>query len=326
MTAPRVSGRNNGDRRPTLLVADDNASILKTVSTLLEKDFDLVAAVPDGRQALDETLRLDPDVAVLDVTMPHLNGFQTARELKRAGSRAKIVLLTLHDADEYVGAAIEAGAEGYVIKTRMLSDLASAIEHAMAGRLFVPSLTSLLAATPAGVGRHAVQFRSNDRAAFDELSQLLGVALRRGDMAAIVATDAFRACVTERLFANGYDIAEAARRGRFIQQDASAELSKVIVNGQLDASRIAASIDDFERARLALSASYVTIVGDMSVVLCRDGNSEAAIQLERAWDDLTRGLPILTVCSYPIECFGQEGEPFSSICAAHSAVCHALDA
>ena len=69
----------------------------------------------------------------------------------------------------------------------------------------------------------------------------------------------------------------------------------------------------------------MTIVSEMSALLLRNGNLKAAIQLEQAWDDLTRGLPFLTTCFYPTECFseGRNPELFPSICARHAAVCHA---
>ena len=215
MNGPGAPRRNDGERKLTVLIADDNAAILETASTILAIDFDVVAAVTDGRQALHAALRLDPDVVVLDVSMPGLDGFQTCRELKRAGSRAKIVMLTMHDSDEYVAAAIESGALGYVLKTRMESDLAGAIDHVIAGRVFVPSLTSLLAVAPAGSARgHAVQFRTNDRALLDESSRLLSAALQRGDVAAIVGTDATRAGIAQRLIARGHDIGRSREPGQ----------------------------------------------------------------------------------------------------------------
>ena len=194
MTGLRASWRNGGERKPRVLVADDNALILSNVSSLLATNFDLVAAVTDGRQALDAARRLDPDVVVLDVTMPGLNGFQTARQLTRSGSRSKIVMLTMHVSDEFLAAAIDAGADGYVPKPRMMSDLEGAIDHAIAGRLFVPSLTSLLAVAPSpGVADTRCSSADSDRRSSDELSGLLAAAFRRGDVAAIVATDATRA-------------------------------------------------------------------------------------------------------------------------------------
>ena len=148
MISPRASSRSDGVRRLRVLLADDNASILARVSTLLAKNFDVVAAVTDGRQALHAAQRLDPDVAVLDVTMPELDGFQTARALRQSGLRAKVVMLTMHQSDELVAAAIESSARGFVLKTRIPSDLESAIDHAIAGRLFLPSLTLFLPTEP----------------------------------------------------------------------------------------------------------------------------------------------------------------------------------
>jgi DNA-binding NarL/FixJ family response regulator len=87
-------GANDGERRPRVLLADDHAWVLANASTLLAPDFDVVAAVGDGEQALDASFRLNPDVAILDFSMPRLDGPQTARELKRAGSHAKIIMLT----------------------------------------------------------------------------------------------------------------------------------------------------------------------------------------------------------------------------------------
>jgi CheY-like chemotaxis protein len=328
MTGLRASWRRDGERKPRVLVADDNALILSNVSSLLAGNFDLVAAVTDGRQALDASRRLDPDVVVLDVTMPGLDGFQTARELTRSGSRAKIVMLTMHLSNEHVAAAVDAGANGYVTKMRMMSDLERAIDHVVAGRLFMPSLTSLLSIAPTpGLGRHAVQFGSNDHAFQDGLSGVLAAALRRGDVAAIVATEATRAGVAERLMATGCDVAHAAERGTYISLDARVAVAQVMEDGRFDASRLAVLVDDLERSRLAGSASHLTIVGAIAPQLCRDGNPEAALHVEHAWDDLTRGLPFLTVCFYSMDCF-RETDPdvFPGICAAHSAVCHAHDA
>ena len=317
--------RNDGERRLRVLVADDNASILAKASTRLARDFEVVAAVSDGRQALHAAWRLDPDVAVLDVTMPELDGFQTARELKQSGSRARIVMMTMHDADEFVAAAVDSGAHGYVLKTRMQSDLSSAIDHAMAGRLFVPSLTSLLGIGPApGPNRHAMLLGTEPRLFLDDVSRLLAAAIRRGDMAAIIATEATRNGVTEKLLAKGCDLAKATNRGAYMSLDAAAAVSEIVVGGRLDVDRVAAFVEDFERSRLAVSAPNVTVVGEMAALLCADGNREVAVHLERTWDELTRNLPFLTVCCYSTACFTDESPRlFPDICAPHSAACHA---
>jgi CheY-like chemotaxis protein len=325
MDGQSASGRYDSERRLRVLVADDNASILAKASTRLARDFEVVAAVSDGRQALHAARRLDPDVAVLDVTMPELDGFQTARQLRQSGSRARIVMMTMHDSDEFVATAIESGAHGYVLKTRMQSDLSSAIDHATAGRLFVPSLTSLLAIGPApGPGRHAMVLGVEPRLFLDDVSRLLAAAIRRGDLTAIVFTEARRSGVTERLLANGCDLDRARHRGMFLSFDAAAAVSEIMVGGRLDAHRVAAFVDDLERSRLAVSASNLTVVGEMSALLCATGHSDAALHLEPTWDALTRRLPFLTVCCYSLAPFN-EGSPqlLPDICASHSAACHA---
>ena len=112
MKVPRTVSSNvhRADAKPRVLVADDNPRVLEMVVELLEADFEIVAAASDGRQALDLSLRLDPDIIVLDVSMPELDGFQILRELRGIGSRAKVVLLTLHQSDEFVTHAIRSGA------------------------------------------------------------------------------------------------------------------------------------------------------------------------------------------------------------------------
>ena len=92
--------------RPRVLLADDDAGVLRAISRTLATDFEVVATVTDGREALDAVPLLDPDVVVLDISMPGLTGFQTAEELKRMGSRATIVFLTMHQDDGFVSKAI----------------------------------------------------------------------------------------------------------------------------------------------------------------------------------------------------------------------------
>src|SRR5262245_47046937 len=126
-----------GDPKPSVLVADDHPQVLESVSRLLEADFRFVDETTDGRRALESCRRFDPDVVVLDIAMPGLNGFQVARELKRTGARAKIVFLSMHASDDYVATAIASGADGYVVKTRMRPDLNRALHHVLAGRRFM---------------------------------------------------------------------------------------------------------------------------------------------------------------------------------------------
>ena len=313
--------------KPRVLVADDHKQVLEMVAARLAADFDVVATVSDGQQALDLSIRLDPDIIVLDITMPELDGFETLRELRRIGSRAKVVLLTMYNADAFAAAAIKSGAQGYVSKIRMNSDLISAIDYALAGQLFVPSLTSLLAV---GESRHTAQFHRNDLFFLDEVSQFVSSILRSGESIVVAATDQTRIGIAERLKARGMDLEAMAAQGQYVVLDAAESLLQFMRDGRPDADRLADIVGGLDRLRLSSARgpkSRLTIFGEMAALLSRNGNVEAAVEVERIWNDLTRPLPFLTVCSYPIECFEDEGSRklFPSVCAEHWAVSHTLN-
>jgi len=120
----------------SVLLADDHVRILASAKELLCTRYRVVAAVTDGRSALEAAEKLHPDLVILDITMPELDGISTARELRRSGSNAKILFLTVHEDQANIDAARSCG-NGYVLKSRMYSDLRQAIEEALTGRFFV---------------------------------------------------------------------------------------------------------------------------------------------------------------------------------------------
>ena len=121
-----------------VLVADDHKQMLEYVRGLLSAECcDVVGAVSDGQAALDTALRLRPDVVVLDISMPVLNGIQAAKSLLEAQPDAKIVFLTVDKDPDTCRAALATGALGYVLKPRLGTDLIPAIRKANLGRRFV---------------------------------------------------------------------------------------------------------------------------------------------------------------------------------------------
>jgi DNA-binding NarL/FixJ family response regulator len=126
--------------RVRVLLADDHKEMRDRVVRLLERDFDVVGAVDDGATLLEAESKLLPDVCVLDISMTSVCGIDAATSLKERGSTAKIVFLTVHEDPDFVRAAMDAGALGYVLKSRMVSDLSIAIKGAMAGRQFISDL------------------------------------------------------------------------------------------------------------------------------------------------------------------------------------------
>jgi DNA-binding NarL/FixJ family response regulator len=123
--------------RPRVLVADDHRAMLDSLVRLLSDEFEVVASVNDGLAAVAAAARLEPDLLVLDIAMPGLNGIAAASRLKASGSTAKVVFVTnLHDR-EFVQESLALGAVGFVVKDRLVADLLPAIRTVLGGHSYV---------------------------------------------------------------------------------------------------------------------------------------------------------------------------------------------
>jgi DNA-binding NarL/FixJ family response regulator len=123
---------------PRILLADDNPGILEIVKHMLQKDFTILGAVSDAASVVRETRELNPDVLILDISMGEVNGFQIAKSLRMQHCLSKIIFLTVHEELEFIRAAFDVGASGYVFKSRMHTDLCAALEAVNADKVFIP--------------------------------------------------------------------------------------------------------------------------------------------------------------------------------------------
>jgi len=121
-----------------VLLADDNPAILDVVKQMLRKHFNVIGTLRDGTSVLSQTPELNPDVLILDISMGDLNGLEVTRQLKAKKCTTKIILLTVHEEYEFIRAAFDAGASGYVFKSRMNVDLRAALDALQAGKVFIP--------------------------------------------------------------------------------------------------------------------------------------------------------------------------------------------
>ena len=127
--------------RLRVLVADDHRVMLDTLVRLLSREFDVVAAVTDGLAAVKKATELKPDLLVLDISMPGLNGIAAARAAMEAGSTARVVFVTNMRDREFVEGSLALGEVGFVVKDRLIADLLPAARRVLAGEPFVsPSL------------------------------------------------------------------------------------------------------------------------------------------------------------------------------------------
>jgi DNA-binding NarL/FixJ family response regulator len=130
-----------------VLLADDHAAVLALATTALAGEFEVVDAVADGAALIEAAARLDPDVIVLDIGMPQLDGLEAARQLQRTHPRTHLVFLTVHEDADFARAAFDTGALGYVVKPRLASDLLPAVRAALAGKHFLSPTVNLDEAT-----------------------------------------------------------------------------------------------------------------------------------------------------------------------------------
>jgi CheY-like chemotaxis protein len=301
--------------------------MLRHLSAWLATRFDVVAGARDGCEAIDLAQRLVPELILLDIMMPRLDGLQVTARLQELGVPARIVVMTSHEADDaFVEQAFRAGAWGFVEKARLAVDLVRALNHVHDGQLFLPSLWSLLAVAESGA--HAVQFHSYERRFIHGVGDLVDRALRRGHVVAVVATPAVRAGVAGRLQHSGWNVGDSGTYGRYHAMDATESLAGIMRGESPDPDRLRESVAALERMRVEAADTTdprLTLVGEIAVPLLLNGNEHGALEIERLWNGLTRHLPWLGVCCYPEDRFpnATAAHAFRNVCAEHHAVSHA---
>lgn len=121
---------------PSLLLVDDNPALLETLIEMLKPVYRVAAALCNGASVVEEVNGLSPDLVILDVSLGDLNGFEVARRLRETESTTKIIFLSVHENIDFVNAAFDVGAAGYVFKSRISADLMKAIDLVSNGGRF----------------------------------------------------------------------------------------------------------------------------------------------------------------------------------------------
>ncbi|HPW15052.1 MAG: response regulator transcription factor, partial [Nitrospira sp.] len=131
--------------KPRVLIADDHTLVAEGVEKLLEHDFQLCGRVADGRALVRAVEKEKPDIALVDIALPLLNGLDACRQIKKSTPEVKLLVLTMHGEQYFVTEAFRAGVSGYVLKQSVAEELVFAIKEVLKGRLYVsPSVAENL--------------------------------------------------------------------------------------------------------------------------------------------------------------------------------------
>lgn len=333
-----------------VLVVEDFEPFRRLVVSILQKQSELqiISEVSDGLEAVQKAEELQPDLVLLDIGLPHLDGIEAARRIRAASPKSKILFLSENRSSDIAEEALRTGAGGYVVKSDAAGELLPAVESVLEGKRYVSAslagndLTNpkdehtadhksrgvVLPFSPQKVRiarRHEAGFYSDDRFALDDLTQFILDALQAGNAAIVVATKSHRESLLPRLQAYGLDISASIAQGRYIALDAADALPTFMRRGMPDPGRFlkvlgnliatAAEAAKGERARVA-------IFGEMCHLLWAQGNAEAAIQVEKLGNQLIKTYDVDILCGYSLGSVqdGMDGRTFERICAEHSAV------
>jgi DNA-binding NarL/FixJ family response regulator len=315
-----------------VLVVDDHDSWRRYVSAALRTlQYEVIGEAVDGLEAVQKAETLRPDLTVLDVGLPTLNGIQVARRILTHAPAAKILFVSGHRSHDIAEAALATGAGGYVLKADAGLELAPAIEAIMQGRQYISAAVAdsrFARVTGEHVSQttrhHEVEFCSDEAALLNSFAVFTADALRAGSAAIVVSTSAQRDALQQKLQASGLNLDLAIEEGRYLSLDAADTLSTIMVNGWPDEIRFrAAATTLFETAARASkrASPRVAACGDCAPSLWREGNAAAALRLEQLWDEFASAHDVAILCGYSwTAALHGESRMFQQICAAHSAV------
>ena len=312
--------------RPRVVVADDHLQVLHAATSILSREFEVVASTPGGIAAVDAALRFRPDIVVLDIAMPEVDGFESAARIKAAGLEPRIVFLSNHAGDDYVLAALSRGASAFVAKARMVSDLVPAVRHALSGRAFVPS-ASILPRWPRPAGRrHDVLMYATDGFLVDAVMAYFDSALEAGHALVAIGSDAHLQAFDAQFRRRSIDPSALAATGRYSALPATSTLDAILRNGVPDPALYAAAMDPLlDRALAAATGSppHVCAFGEVAPLLCPRGDVTAMQRLEQIAHEFAATRPVSVLCAYStalVEEGSDRPNLLATVCAAHSTI------
>jgi DNA-binding NarL/FixJ family response regulator len=314
-----------------ILIVDDYEDWRRQLRQLTQArpEWQVICEAPDGAEAVRKAEESKPDLVLLDIGLPKLNGIEVARRIRELSPNSRIVFISMDNSPDVVQVALSTGAHGYVYKARAQSDLVPAVDAVLRGEHFVSSVLKghkvASFSGPEAPHRHEVLFYSEDAVFLDSLTNFIAVALEAGDVAVAIATESHHDGLIQRLKARGVDIDGAIREGTYIPSNAAKSLSTFMVNDMPDSDQFFEVVGGLIRAAARASKREhrrVAACGEIGPFLWAEGKADAAVRLEQITEQFASTYGVDIFCAYPLSSFhGEKGEQvFQSICAQHSAV------
>lgn len=319
-------------RTPTrVLVVDDYEPFRRFITSTLEQqpEIQTIGEATDGLEAVRKAAELKPDLILLDIGLPGLNGIEAARRIRERSPESKILFCSENRSGDIVEEALSTGAVGYIAKSEAARDLLAAVRAVLQGEEFVSSSLVDKESTDRTAAqnppRHEILFYSSDVAFLDSLSRFIATALRSGNPAVVIATKLHLDDLRQALKADGLDIEGASRQGTYVELDAAQSFSGIMVDGMPVRSRFLDLLGRvMEAVTRAASAEHprVAFCGEGIGLLWAEGKTDAAIRLEQLCNDLAKEYEIDMLCAYPLSSSHGKGEDdlLRRVCAQHSDV------
>ena len=305
-----------------ILIVDDFEKFRRYLCSVMEQDrqFEIVGQACDGMEAVQKAAELKPDLILLDVGLPKLNGVQAARQMRKVAPLAKILFISQEFSFDVVKAALRSGALGYIQKLNVARELLPGIEAVLAERYFVRgTVKQKFRETGGSPLRHEIQIYSDDAGLVEGLADFTATELGVGKAAIVVATPSHLAGILQGLRARNVDVERAVETGILLPRDAVETMSKFVVDGMLDPELFFDAIEALV-AESTRVMPRVAVCGEMAPQLFVAGKALQALRLEQLWDIAAHGFHLDTLCGYALKDFDGDSEIFRSICAQHSAV------
>jgi DNA-binding NarL/FixJ family response regulator len=328
-----------------ILVVEDYELFRRFICSTLRKrpELQVVGESSDGLQAVHKAEELQPDLIVLDIGLPTLNGIEAARRIRKLSPESKILFISQESSADVVQEALALGALGYVVKAHAGSELLVAvgavlenkqfIGSGLSGHYFTAALDSdhldrisrneapqSLELGEANTTRsHEVEFYSDDAAFVVGFTRFVEAALESGNAVIVVVTETHQKSILQRLQEHGVDIAAAIEEGRYLPLDVVETLTAFMVNDLPDPMRffgLASNLIAPAARATADKESGVAICGECASILWAQGKTDASIQVEQLCNELATRYEMKILCGFSLSSFysDEDKQMFEEIC------------